>query len=1128
MMNSRVSSFSLNSSSASRIRKSLAVKSSQGIRAGANTSRTVGLNASTYAVEESSSHLVESFGIPLPVLVTEAITLAERSREVSARLDISSWAWLVCGRRLFIWKYKLGPDQQLAAAPLCRELTLPPSDVAHKADLVCILPSSDKQVPAVLAVSPEGTIRYWPSIAHDGSSIEINADLQGQECFSLINCRPYGCILSTTTNTLILVSPTGYGKETSLVCRNLTVSKGVLARLSRRMTSFIFGAVPNQNLESRLVRVITSNDQNEAKNLFILSESSMQRWELNGDEGEKLIFNHDIDYLIREKFIENLWSRDLLTPQQLQLWLIDMQLHKTGIFILAGVLHPREPLQIRYALALVNPNDLSLKDFKSFTVIPHIDSFQDASDDFMLSYRLLIPNAQSDCGYVYRNNIILCVSLTVSSDESDKIEFRRADDHILGAGAFNGVPLFLTHKHGIVCVKSRPLENQSATSISKLDDSAMAEAADLVFGASATEEIIAGDDKIAQLKSALLAFCSKNMAQSHVVINKYFPTNLISAVEDSSLDNAVVALSRKTIDDYPVVDPRWAETVSQESAVSSSLIILHQLEDKRKAHQLIVDFLRQCDIWERLRAILVNNQLINTRQIICEHAEKLEAARNLRNLHSQYGSLIESAIKLVLRARRTMPSGKLTNQDMFYREVSHIQDIIPALIKVEEEHLSYGSTETIVNTVQSTNRIILTMLRSRAYELISSPEGDIGVPHVTGELTTWNASIESSLLRALLIQQHGITLNRGISLAQDPSTRETLLQNVMDLTDLVLDGFEHELQLLQRSNVDVELSESIVHQYHQERSNLISSLLKLDQHEKAASLAEKYLDFDILVGLCEATNNQSRLNRYIIQFADKGFSDFTFNWYIKEGKRGKLLSQTAFQQDNLKQFLKNHNDLSWLNDINQARYTEGCKTLKSLGLAERSLLSRKKTFLSLSKLFASASELPHEEIDNRIQELNEEQNLILYQETLPMTVLECYGLDIDSMRVLTPVELIEMYISDDNVNANEYDYKKALDLLHFVKKPDEYKRLSTRIWCRAILRDDWNSFDTDKDPLEICSRTVFFQAIELVFNDNMNLRDLLPDIKIILENEELGSLRENTKFSYFLQVGYEQIMRVTS
>ncbi|GAB6024614.1 hypothetical protein CHUAL_009757 [Chamberlinius hualienensis] len=108
---------------------------------------------------------------------------------------------------------------------------------------------------------------------------------------------------------------------------------------------------------------------------------------------------------------------------------------------------------------------------------------------------------------------------------------------------------------------------------------------------------------------------------------------------------------------------------------------------------------------------------------------------------------------------------------------------------------------------------------------------------------------------------------------------------------------------------------------------------------------------------------------------------------IFKKENGENLSQTAFQQDNLKQFLKNHN-LSWLNDINQGHSTEGCKTLKSLGLAERSLLSPKKPFLTLSKWFASASELPHEEIHNHIQELNEEPNVILYQETLPMTVLK--------------------------------------------------------------------------------------------------------------------------------------------
>lgn len=37
----------------------------------------------------------------------------------------------------------------------------------------------------------------------------------------------------------------------------------------------------------------------------------------------------------------------------------------------------------------------------------------------------------------------------------------------------------------------------------------------------------------------------------------------------------------------------------------------------------------------------------------------------------------------------------------------------------------------------------------------------------------------------------------------------------------------------------------------------------------AATLAEKYHDFDILVQMCEQTDNQARLQRYMNQFADQ-------------------------------------------------------------------------------------------------------------------------------------------------------------------------------------------------------------------------------------------------------------------
>ena len=48
-----------------------------------------------------------------------------------------------------------------------------------------------------------------------------------------------------------------------------------------------------------------------------------------------------------------------------------------------------------------------------------------------------------------------------------------------------------------------------------------------------------------------------------------------------------------------------------------------------------------------------------------------------------------------------------------------------------------------------------------------------------------------------------------------------------------------------------------------------SILVTLTQFERAASLAEKYCDFGILVQLCEETNNEERLNRYMNQFQSR-------------------------------------------------------------------------------------------------------------------------------------------------------------------------------------------------------------------------------------------------------------------
>ena len=51
-------------------------------------------------------------------------------------------------------------------------------------------------------------MRYWPSIAQEGSSTEISAELNGQECCSLTEVPGVGCLLATTTATLLLIHHT--------------------------------------------------------------------------------------------------------------------------------------------------------------------------------------------------------------------------------------------------------------------------------------------------------------------------------------------------------------------------------------------------------------------------------------------------------------------------------------------------------------------------------------------------------------------------------------------------------------------------------------------------------------------------------------------------------------------------------------------------------------------------------------------------------------------------------------------------------------------------------------------------------------------------------------------------------
>lgn len=254
------------------------------------------------------------------------------------------------------------------------------------------------------------------------------------------------------------------------------------------------------------------------------------------------------------------------------------------------------------------------------------------------------------------------------------------------------------------------------------------------------------------------------------------------------------------------------------------------------------------------------------------------------------------------------------------------------------------------------------------------------------------------------------------------------------------------------------------------------------QWENAALLAEKYLDFRILVTVCEITDNQQRLDDYMNRFSNEGFSEFVYSWYMQENKQAKLISRcrkftkTANNQT-LSRFLSDHPSLSWMKDIFSQNFEMAAETLNDLALRETDSVRRRKTMLSLSKLSKLAASNDQEQ-DRLINGINRDLELIEFQEELPDYVLEVFGYNTLKPSVIPVKNLIHLYICPEYSDNTELEFKKALDLLQYVHEDQLKTNLKLTIWRTAILKDTWNEKNVDS-PLEVLQNKMFYKLADL-------------------------------------------------
>ncbi|XP_068087938.1 nuclear pore complex protein Nup133 [Hyperolius riggenbachi] len=1070
---------------------------------------------------ETVNYNVQLFGSSLPVKVMEALTSADADEPLTFKIHDSGWAWLVYNDLITIWKVVQSPSAKL----VCKELQLPPSEFPWSAELVDISShsrdASSAQSISVMAATSEGSIRYWPSLSHEELYTETYTDFGGALCTFLTAVKTDGFILSSSKNQLVRLMPDSSGK----INQRFLQGQGMLSGIGRRVSS-LFGILSPAVETSVTNGLSVLSDKDDC--LYTLTNTNINKWEVD-DGSDNHVFSWEMGKLLKENISDAIWGSETDyedIKDGINIAYLDFGYNEDGLIILVAAWHPSDhPCLSYYTLVTIKDEGYNFSDEINVEVTQFNPPFQ--SED-TLSSRLVVPNYTSQVAYIYTKGIVFACSTGTrrSSLPQEKISFEGQGDHIIGAGFCADLPVIFTRKSGLLTIV--PQENASVLPEDVEDSLSLSLAVNnqaTSMDASLMGETIPRDDKTKLLKAAFLQYCRKDLVGSQCMANRLFPVDM-ELDEDNELDQAVSQISTDLVDDYPASDPRWAESVPDEAACSSntSLILLHQLEDKMKAHSFFLDFLHQVGLFDLLSTCQTRGITMATRLLLSEHAEKLSAAIVLKNHHARLPLLVNSAIQLALNKRMCSVPQNLTAADVYFREVSQMDIIFECFVEQEEADLQNTTMDSTdwANVVVDVNMILKDMLHA-ACQYRQNKATLYKGEHMKKEpeYVPWTASSGPFGIRTVIVRQHGIILKKLYPQA-DSRLRCELIEQLVALLNYLFDDYVTQLKSVDGPS-DKERFRILETEYTQKRSELLTPFLTLGQYQWACMLAEKFCDFDILVQICEITDNQTKLQRYLTQFADQNFSDFLFRWYLEKGKRGKLLSQPVSQHGHLASFLQAHEHLSWLHEVNSQDFEKAYRTLHTLANMETRYFSKKKTLLALSKLAALASDFQEDILQDKIEEIADQEHFLLHQETLPKQILEDRKLDLSTMPVLTPLQLIKLYICEENTRANENDFKKALDLLEYVTEEEQVdvEELKLEILCRSVKRDTWSDLDGKDDPIEASKDTVFIKVLQKLINEGKDLKGYLPDVNTLLQLDDLGSLKSNRYFEFILKANYE-------
>ena len=453
-----------------------------------------------------------------------------------------------------------------------------------------------------MAVTPEGSVSYWPDIGHASHCVETTIDVTGEACMRLVSIDSSSsssssdsraCVLATGNSTLYLITCTHGVGGISLAGRQVQAADvGFLRGVSRRVSTFIWGAAqPMRSGIGADLRGVAA----AGKMVFLLGGNTLQKWSIGvgGDAAsaslaaDELLCEIDLAKMIGDCLAETFWGQDAANMPGIRVWLIDMCATRNGVMVLAGGTDVAANATVHYVVVTLNPQknegaaaataDAFPATFSSFMVTPLTSHHNEDAVDEILAYKMILPDPTGSMVYVHNGKEVVCISVYSPTQPVDKVDFLSHGDRVLGAGSHLRTYLTFSAVNGLLAVT--PIRHGGGASDMQSSMFMETDAASMAGGAAnmtemsafelggggdatllntsmSTEDMAASSDRGTRLKAAFALCCKQEAAQAQQIVEQLFPPTLLPG-QDSFLDAALAGLSRELIDDYPASDPRW-------------------------------------------------------------------------------------------------------------------------------------------------------------------------------------------------------------------------------------------------------------------------------------------------------------------------------------------------------------------------------------------------------------------------------------------------------------------------------------------------------------------------------------------------------------------------------------------